>query len=225
MKQKILSTLLSIALVMVPGSAQAAGPGDRGPEVVAVQEDLASAGYVVEVDGYYGPRTARAVRHFQRASGLLVDGVAGPVTSSALDNGVTATAPATRGKQVQIAAPPVAPPPVEVGIYLLPFAPAGLSACAEMMFYARQFGLPAQFEGIGWRESNCRNEDIVRTSCCHGYWQMHRIHFESGKLGEKCEAWSYQDVNSATPLERQKQACAAGDLYARGGLSHWSATS
>ena len=67
-----------------------------------------------------------------------------------------------------------------------------------MMFYARQFGLPAQFERIGWRESNCRNEDGVRTSCCHGYWQLHRMHFPM----PECEA--------------------AKQLYDAAGMSPWS---
>lgn len=119
--------------------------------------------------------------------------------------------------------PPAPPPtiPVEpVGIYLLPFADSHLSGCDEMMFYARQFGLPERFNGIGWRESNCRNEDGVRTSCCHGYWQMHRIHFPI----PQCEAWSYHDVNSDIPLEKQKQACSAKQLYDAAGYSPWSAT-
>ena len=114
--------------------------------------------------------------------------------------------------------PPVTAAPWPTGIYGLPFAPFGLSDCGEMMFYARQFGLPAQFERIGWRESNCRNEDGVRTSCCHGYWQLHRMHFPM----PECEAWSYTDVNSDTALEKQKQACAAKQLYDAAGMSPWS---
>ena len=35
-------------------------------------------------DGVYGPQTRRAVRRFQAAHGLAVDGIAGPVTLSAL---------------------------------------------------------------------------------------------------------------------------------------------
>lgn len=36
------------------------------------------------VDGRFGPRTARAVRAFQRRAGLAVDGIAGPATRRAL---------------------------------------------------------------------------------------------------------------------------------------------
>lgn len=115
------------------------------------------------------------------------------------------------------------PPPEPVwptGIYGLPIAPFGLSACGEMMYYAHQFGLPDRFESIGWRESNCRNEDGVHTSCCWGYWQLHRMHFPM----PECFANSYQDVNSNDPFEKQRQACAAKQLYDAAGLSPWAAT-
>jgi hypothetical protein len=116
--------------------------------------------------------------------------------------------------------PPPPPPVWPTGIYGLPYAPFGLSDCQEMMFYAAQFGLPGQFEGIGWRESNCRNEDSVHTGCCWGYWQMSYIHFPM----PECDAWSYRDVNSDNPLEKQKQACAAKQLYDAAGSSPWAAT-
>ena|SRR6187399_2104963 len=116
--------------------------------------------------------------------------------------------------------PPAAPAPAFTGINGLPLAPDGLSGCDEMMFYANQFGLPARFEGIGWRESNCRNEDGVHTSCCWGYWQMHRMHFPMPACGIN----SYQDMNSSNPWEKQKSACATAQLYNAVGLSPWSAT-
>ena len=116
--------------------------------------------------------------------------------------------------------PPPPPPVWPTGIYGLPIAPFGLSACGEMMYYARQFGLPNQFEGIGWRESNCRNEDGVHTSCCWGYWQMHQMHFPM----PECSINSYRDMNSNDPFEKQKSACSAAQLYKEAGLSPWAAT-
>jgi len=112
------------------------------------------------------------------------------------------------------------PPPWPTGIYNLPIAPFGLDNCQEMMFYANQFGLPARFEGIGYRESNCRNEDGVHTSCCWGYWQIHRMHFPMPECGIN----SYQDMNSNDPFEKQKSACAAKQLYDAAGMSPWAAT-
>lgn len=56
----------------------------RGDAVVAMQERLASAGYAVEADGAFGPKTAEAIRRFQAENGLKVDGVVGVATASAL---------------------------------------------------------------------------------------------------------------------------------------------
>lgn len=118
---------------------------------------------------------------------------------------------------------PVVAPYWPTGIYNLPYAPFGLTDCEEMMYYARQFGLPDAFQPLGWRESNCRNEDGVRTSCCYGYWQLHAMHFRNHPdiYGRVCDAWSYEDVNSDTALDKQRQACSAKQLYDAAGLSPW----
>ena len=53
--------------------------------VRALQRRLDRAGEVPgAIDGRYGPATERAVRRFQAAHGLVVDGIAGPVTLAAL---------------------------------------------------------------------------------------------------------------------------------------------
>jgi peptidoglycan hydrolase-like protein with peptidoglycan-binding domain len=57
------------------------GTGDV--QVAALQKKLQSAGYDLGstgVDGKYGPRTAEAVKKFQKDVGLTPDGVAGPQT-------------------------------------------------------------------------------------------------------------------------------------------------
>ncbi|GMQ84871.1 MAG: hypothetical protein BMS9Abin07_0436 [Acidimicrobiia bacterium] len=59
--------------------------GDRGPDVVALQQALAAAGYPPgPADGIFGSRTNAAVLGFQGAEGLTVDGLVGPITKSRL---------------------------------------------------------------------------------------------------------------------------------------------
>ena len=55
--------------------------GDHRPAVITLQRALAAAGYDPgPIDGAFGPRTEAAVRDFQQAHGLTVDGIAGPRT-------------------------------------------------------------------------------------------------------------------------------------------------
>jgi peptidoglycan hydrolase-like protein with peptidoglycan-binding domain len=55
--------------------------GSRGSSVIDLQTRLASAGFSPgPVDGIFGPRTDGAVRSFQRARGLRIDGIVGPFT-------------------------------------------------------------------------------------------------------------------------------------------------
>jgi len=142
-------------------------------------------------------------------------GIDGPADSEGLQQAVRLTPPTTTTT-------PVEPP---TGLWGQPFAPEGLSDCDEMTFYRQQWGLPAAFDGYGWRESNCRNEDGVRTSCCHGYWQLWvSYHLQDHRLVNKyhlCEVYSHYDVNSDNPREKQRQACAAKMLFDVVGYSAW----
>lgn len=59
--------------------------GAAGFDVAALQFLLSSRGFGPGgFDGGFGPRTRDAVRRFQRAAGLAVDGIAGPATLGAL---------------------------------------------------------------------------------------------------------------------------------------------
>ncbi|MQA27695.1 MAG: N-acetylmuramoyl-L-alanine amidase [Micromonosporaceae bacterium] len=58
--------------------------GDSGERVRTVQYLLRQHGHSLAVDGDFGRQTDRAVRDFQRANGLTVDGVVGPQTWGAL---------------------------------------------------------------------------------------------------------------------------------------------
>jgi putative peptidoglycan binding protein/CHAP domain-containing protein len=57
----------------------------EGPDVLAVQRRLRTLGFAPgPLDGQYGPATESAVRGFQAAAGVEVDGVVGPHTRAAL---------------------------------------------------------------------------------------------------------------------------------------------
>jgi lysozyme family protein len=59
--------------------------GSTGPAVTRLQQALQRAGFDPgAVDGKFGPLTNAAVRSFQAAKGLTVDGIVGPMTWSAL---------------------------------------------------------------------------------------------------------------------------------------------
>ncbi|HSN40657.1 MAG TPA: DUF4157 domain-containing protein [Burkholderiales bacterium] len=62
--------------------------GSRGPAVEKIQQALIDAGFplpVFGVDGIFESETQTAVRNYQRAHGLKVDGIVGPITMGALD--------------------------------------------------------------------------------------------------------------------------------------------
>lgn len=62
--------------------------GSRGDAVRELQESLLALGYDIGlsgVDGIFGQATERAVRAFQGAAGLVVDGIVGPRTWSEID--------------------------------------------------------------------------------------------------------------------------------------------
>ena len=61
--------------------------GDKGQDVIYLQTMLYKLGYDIGpdgIDGDFGKNTERAVKEFQRDHGLVVDGVAGPMTYDAL---------------------------------------------------------------------------------------------------------------------------------------------
>jgi peptidoglycan DL-endopeptidase CwlO len=65
--------------------------GSRGGAVQDLQSALNDHGESIAVDGVFGSRTHAAVKSFQSANGLLVDGVVGPETRGALNGGGVST--------------------------------------------------------------------------------------------------------------------------------------
>ncbi|WMC11758.1 N-acetylmuramidase family protein [Oceanimonas pelagia] len=61
--------------------------GSKGGAVSTLQRQLKGLGYVLEVDGDFGPATEKAVRDFQYGRRLIADGIVGPKTLKALRGG------------------------------------------------------------------------------------------------------------------------------------------
>jgi hypothetical protein len=93
-----------------------------------------------------------------------------------------------------------------------------------MHYYRALVGLPARFDQIGWRESNCRLETGVRTSCCVGWWQLNvSLHLRDRRVAARyhnCGVYSYRDADG--PGDEMRHACATKALFDVVGYSAWS---
>ncbi len=77
--------------------------GAKGARVLALQQRLTDLGYWNgKADGTFGGQTQQAVYALQKAAGLTRDGVVGPRTQKALDQGVRPEARSTKGRVVEI---------------------------------------------------------------------------------------------------------------------------
>jgi peptidoglycan hydrolase-like protein with peptidoglycan-binding domain len=86
-----------------PAAPKKLRSGAKGPEVLALQKRLAGLGYWNgKFDGTFGGLTQQAVYAVQKAAGLNRDGVVGPKTQKALDQGVRPKAKSTKGHVVEI---------------------------------------------------------------------------------------------------------------------------
>lgn len=95
----VASTLVFTSIIAFAPAAQAAPImklGSSGDYVTTLQQELANLGYSVgTIDGIYGPKTVAAVEAFQQTDHLQADGIAGPLTQSALENDQSTIAPKT----------------------------------------------------------------------------------------------------------------------------------
>ena len=80
---------IALAFTLIGTASQSAFAlqiGNRGSEITTLQQNLTTAGfYKGPITGFYGELTQSAVRRFQQAKGLAVDGIAGSDTLSALN--------------------------------------------------------------------------------------------------------------------------------------------
>ncbi|WP_261129781.1 L,D-transpeptidase family protein [Bacillus sp. Marseille-Q3570] len=73
------------SIAVVPVSTSILKKGSRGAEVKNLQQRLTELGYSTKgIDGIFGKNTDTAVRKFQKAKKLKVDGIVGPATKKAL---------------------------------------------------------------------------------------------------------------------------------------------
>jgi len=131
-------------------------------------------------------------------------------TPQPLNGPATVAVSSARGARMQVT--PTEPPPVRVGLHGLPLAPPGLTACETASFYRQQAGLPSRFDGIIWRESNCRPD--VRNWCCTGLAQIHKV-WVPQLAG--CDVFARDDL-----FDPQRNMCAAAYVYAEQGINAWS---
>ncbi len=92
--KKIIISIIAIALIIlgyvyyinVNASIETLSRyGSTGNEVKQIQQRLKDWGYYKgSVDGIYGSKTQQAVKYFQKANGLKVDGIAGEKTLAAI---------------------------------------------------------------------------------------------------------------------------------------------
>ena len=89
-----------VATTPTAAKAQLLGKGNMGPEVEALQKQLASLGLPVGTpDGKFGPKTEAALKAFQASKGIKDDGIAGPDTRAALEKAVKTAAEAVKPKE------------------------------------------------------------------------------------------------------------------------------
>lgn len=86
MYRLLCTILLAVLCLSVPSVSDAAAfrLGDKGDVIMEIQQALAASGYDITADGDFGPATEAALRSYQQANGMEVDGLAGPAVYESL---------------------------------------------------------------------------------------------------------------------------------------------
>lgn len=93
--------LLAVFLSAIFPSGEAAEAevlkqGSKGDAVKTVQTKLKRWGYYTgSIDGIYGPKTASAVKYFQKVNGLSQDGIVGAKTAAAMGISLSSSGPSS----------------------------------------------------------------------------------------------------------------------------------
>jgi len=82
--------VVPITSLPVKRTLKLAMPNMKGDDVKLWQAALLAAGFVVGVDGIFGPKVDAATRAFQKSRGVKVDGIVGPATIAAIGRPPTA---------------------------------------------------------------------------------------------------------------------------------------
>ena len=176
-----------------------------------VQGILASHGWTITVDGDFGPQTEGVVTRFQEVSGLLADGIVGPVTHSAL------LSVAERGASVQATTSSAS----------TPYAPID-GDCDSWRPLVEAEGIPWDWaKRIMWRESRCEgtahNGNRGTGDDSYGLFQVNRFKGKWGDsyidLGAWFDASGYTLTVMRTPVGAVK---AAGALFEACGKGPWN---
>lgn len=138
--------------------------GTRGQAVRDLQRRLEQKGFELGAqDGVFGPRTEAAVRRFQRANGLVVDGIVGPKTWSSLKK----NAPAPIAKPSK----PSAPSPKSQGDKILQAAAAVASQRFRYVWGGGHKAKPGASTGID-KKTTVADDDRTKGVDCSGFVRL-----------------------------------------------------
>lgn len=176
------------ALMSENAHGNALSIGAEGEDVLRVQKRLQALGYMNKATGYYGELTDRAVRNFQRANGLSVDGKIGRQTMNLLTS--------DKAKKYQ-------PPAVSRGS-------SGSSAPSQGASSANVTGANVEsFISVAESKIGCKYKRTAKgpdTFDCSGfvYWCLQQVGVNSGYMTSS--AWAsctkFTRINSMSEAQR-----------------------